>query len=114
MLALAAACAALSACAGGDVAAPDPVPSAPAAPAAAAVSIEGYAYRPATITMRRGDRVVWTDRGRASHTVSFQRGPGDLGDVDPGERLSARFPDPGRFRFACAYHPGMRGRVIVR
>lgn len=96
----------LAACgsAGGDVAV--------MAPAAVTVPIEGFAYRPATVTVARGARVTWIDRDRASHTVT---GTGwDLGNLDRGGRRSHTFTASGTYAYLCEYHPFMRGRVVVR
>jgi plastocyanin len=80
----------------------------------ATVRIAGFAYRPGTITVAPGTRVRWVNRDIANHTVTFRRGPGDLGDIDRGRARAVRFTRPGRYRYVCRYHPGMRGRVVVR
>jgi plastocyanin len=90
-----------------------------AAPASAArpgaaerVAISDFAYRPARIVVPRGTRVVWRDLDVSNHTVTFRRR--DLGNVDQGETVSARFRHRGTFRYVCEYHPSMHGAVVVR
>lgn len=90
-----------------------PTPAAPAR-TRAAVRIHGFAFHPRVLRVVVGARVTWRDGDAANHTVTFRRGPGDLGNVDPGKRVSARFDRPGTYAYVCRYHPNMHGRVIVR
>ena len=76
--------------------------------------IEDFEFGPRTVRVRAGRKVVWTDRDEANHTVTFSKGPGDLGNVDPGKRVSVRFKRPGRYAYVCQYHPSMKGTVVVR
>lgn len=88
-----------------------------AAPAAGAtrVVIDDFAYGPQRVVVDRGSRVTWVNRDSTNHTVTFRaRRPGNLGNVGEGERASARFKRGGSYRYVCAYHLGMRGRVVVR
>jgi plastocyanin len=102
-----------------DAPAPAPTPS-PAAVAnrsaarAVAVTVKNFEFGPRTLKVVRGDRVRWTNRDSANHTVTFSRGPKQLGNLDPGEHRQARFTHVGRYTYVCQYHPGMRGTVVVR
>jgi plastocyanin len=78
------------------------------------VPIKGFAFRPARLVVKRGTRITWVDKDSANHTVSFKRGPGDLGNLDQGQRRSARFAKRGTYRYVCQYHPNMKGVVVVR
>jgi plastocyanin len=78
------------------------------------VRIDGFAYRPRTVTVTPGTRVRWVNRDIANHTVTFRRGPGDLGDIDRGRARGVRFTRPGRYHYVCVYHPAMHGAVVVR
>jgi plastocyanin len=77
------------------------------------VTIEGYEFQPQRLTVAAGTRVTWVDKDAANHTVTFDDGPGDLGNVDPGERVSAEFTAPGTYAYVCQYHPNMTGTVVV-
>ena len=76
--------------------------------------IVDFQYVPRRITVRSGTRIRWVNADISNHTVSFRRGPGELGDVDPGRALSGRFSRPGTYRYICLYHPSMVARVVVR
>ena len=76
--------------------------------------IEDFEFAPPLIRVPKDTRVRWANRDASNHTVTFGRGPGDLGNVDEGERLAARFKARGRFAYVCSYHPSMRGIVVVQ
>jgi plastocyanin len=69
-------------------------------------------FRPGTVTIDRGDRVRWVNRGDVAHTATFARW--DSGTVPPGGSASHRFRRSGTFRYHCLIHPEMTGTVIVR
>lgn len=93
-------------------------PAATPAPAAAGgprtVRIADFAYQPGRVVVRRGTRVRWVNRDVANHTVTFEGGPGDLGNLDRGQRRGTRFTRAGTYRYVCQYHPNMHGTVVVR
>ncbi len=95
---------------------PGAMPRAEAVPAASrpvVARIVDFDYRPARLSVRVGQRIRWRNADTVNHTVSFRRGPGELGNVDPGRSLRARFSRPGTYSYVCRYHPSMVGRVEV-
>ncbi len=110
-------------------AAPSPAPTAPAAapsapqpqaPTAAGaagatrhtVAVVDYAFRPANISARVGDSLVWTNQGRAPHTATAA-GAFDTGMFRAGEQRTTTLRAPGTFAFACTIHPEMTGVLNV-
>jgi plastocyanin len=105
---------------------PSPAPSAPApaspttpaqatTPAGATrhnVAVVDYAFRPANISARVGDSVVWTNQGRAPHTATAA-GVFDTGMFRTGEQRTTTLRTPGSFAFACTIHPEMTGVLTV-
>lgn len=83
-------------------------------PASAAVTVRvkmrDNVFRPQTVTIDRGDRVRWVNRGEAVHTTTGSTWNQTLA---PGERYTKRFRNAGTYRYSCTLHPGMTGRVIV-
>ena len=67
-----------------------------------------------------GDALILSDLAKdilntfAGCTVTFDGGPGDLGNVDQNERVSTEFSSPGTYAYVCTYHPNMRGTVVVK
>ena len=93
--------------------------TATAAPAQASatakrVSIKNFEFSPKTLTVAKGTKVTWTNKDSANHTVTFKKGPGDLGNLNHNRSASATFTKTGRFTYVCQYHPNMHGTVIVK
>lgn len=85
-----------------------------AAPRAGAVAIEAFAFGPERIEVAAGQRVTWTNRDPAEHTVTAEAGGFDSGSLAAGGTFSTKFDRPGEYRYICALHPGMRGVVVAR
>ncbi len=72
----------------------------------------GY-YQPATISVRVGDTVTWTNCGPMNqHTTTSTAGLWDSGALSPGQSFSYRFTTAGTFTYRCTLH-GHNGTVIV-
>jgi len=72
---------------------------------------DGNVFRPARVTIARGDVVKWVNRDNVAHTST-----GDAwnsGTVAPGETFRRRFRRAGTFRYRCTIHPTMTGVVVV-
>lgn len=79
------------------------------------VTIENFAFSPASITIKKGTAVTWANKDSATHTVTesdSQAGP-NSGDVAPGSTYSFTFKSAGTFHYHCAIHPSMTGTVTV-
>jgi plastocyanin len=77
------------------------------------VRIVDNRFRPRTIEVARGTRVLWVNRGSNPHTTTSNTGLWDSGTLSSGERFTRRFGRRGTFRFHCEIHPTMTGRIIV-
>ena len=77
------------------------------------VSIEDFAYRPATIIIPVGTTVRWTNNGSVQHTVTDSQGTFDSGVLEPGQSFERSFDVPGTYSYICTIHPSMQGTVIV-
>jgi len=95
--------------------------AAPAGPAAPVdkVRITDFKFVPATITVRVGQKITWTNGDGAQHTATSGTptaldGVFDTGTFGKGERKSVTVSKPGTFAYYCALHPFMKAAVIVR
>lgn len=84
----------------------------------AAISIGGFAYTPATLTVPAGTTVTWTNDEDALHTVTSgtpdARTDGfDSGEIDTGVEFPVTFDEAGTFPFFCDRHEFMRGEITV-
>src|SRR5215208_3638946 len=86
---------------------------APALAADEAVTIAGFAYDPATITVSVGDSVTWTNNDGAGHTATADNGSFDTGTIGDGASGSVTFPAAGTFAYHCTIHSSMTGTVVV-
>jgi plastocyanin len=80
---------------------------------AARVEIEDFAYRPPTLRVRRGTKVVFVNRDSTAHTAT-KRGSFDTGRIRRGGRATVRFKRRGVYRYICTIHPFMHGKIVVR
>lgn len=78
------------------------------------VSIKNFAYSPASITINKGDTVVWTNQDSAAHTVTGDNGGPNSGNLQTGATYSFKFDTAGTFAYHCAIHPMMKGTVVVQ
>lgn len=77
-----------------------------------AVSAQDDFFDPAKVAIGQGEKVTWTNDGSEDHTVKFK---GDKNKVfAPGESVSKRFKDTGRFKYHCTLHAGMTGKVVAK
>jgi len=79
------------------------------------VAIQGFAYLPATITIKAGDTVRWVNREkRQFHNVWFLgKGEPEPEYLFPDERYEMVFPEKGTFHYRCGPHEEMKGTVVV-
>lgn len=79
-----------------------------------AVAIESFAYSPATLTVKKGTTVTWTNKDSAPHTVTVDSGSGPAsGNMSKGDTYSFTFNDVGTFNYHCKIHPSMTAKVVV-
>jgi plastocyanin len=79
------------------------------------VAIEGFAFSPANITVKKGTAVTWTNKDSVAHTVTESDallGP-NSNDIDNGKSYSFTYTQAGTFTYHCAIHPSMTGTVTV-
>lgn len=77
------------------------------------VTIAGMAFSPATITVKKGTSVTWTNNDSVSHTVTGNNGGPNSSTLGNGQSYSFTFNTTGTFKYICAIHPSMTGTVIV-
>jgi YVTN family beta-propeller protein len=83
-------------------------------PADMKVSIAGFAFAPASVTVAPGQRIVWTNNDSVVHTVTSTDGPWDSKDIAPGQSFSLTLDKAGTYTYHCGVHPFMQGTVTVK
>src|SRR5579862_2894774 len=77
------------------------------------VGIKNFAFSPATITVKAGSTVVWTNDDSIQHDVTFNGGGIVSGAMNHNDTFSHTFPTAGTYHYICSIHPFMHGTVIV-
>ena len=81
------------------------------------VEITDLKYSPASVKIRKGDRVVWVNTDDRDHTVVSRAkekdGGFDSGKIAAGDKFEHTFDKPGKYEYGCSYHPRMKGVVEV-
>lgn len=78
------------------------------------VTIKDLKFAPASITIKPGDTVTWTNRDNRDHAIVAEDGSFKSGNLSSGKNFSFTFKKAGTFNYGCAYHPRMKGMVIVK
>jgi amicyanin len=78
-----------------------------------AVHIKNLAFSPATITVKAGSTVVWTNNDAIQHDVTFDGGGIASSVLNHSDTFSHTFPTAGTYHYICSIHPFMHGTVIV-
>lgn len=94
---------------------------------ATTVSTALLSFTPATLTVKAGTTVTWTDTDSIAHTVTtgtFVLGSDGLRTsehpdglinmpLSPGKNLTFTFTKPGKYVYYCSIHKGMSGEIVV-
>ena len=82
---------------------------------AEAVSIEDFAYSPADLTVAKGAAVKFSNGDSTNHTATATDASAlDTGTIAPGKSKTVTFETPGTFQYFCAFHPFMKGTIVVK
>lgn len=75
-----------------------------------------FAFKPVTITIKVGTKVVWRNKTVAPHTVTAigTAFAGVKSSISQGQQTSYVFRHVGKFRYYCTYHPYMKATVVVQ
>ena len=84
-------------------------------PKTPAVSIKNMQFTPATLTIKVGQTVTWTNDDDRDHTVVSADGGKTFksDNLSRKETFKHKFDKKGKYPYACAYHPRMKGTIVV-
>ncbi len=77
------------------------------------ISITDTGFTPATLTVKVGAVVTWTNAGGTDHTVAFDDGTVKSSAIKPGTSAFHVFSRVGAFPYHDSLHPTMTGTVTV-
>lgn len=77
------------------------------------VEMRDACFTPTTLfRVDPGDSVTFVNRDEIVHNVGGNLW-GHLDDLTAGEAFTATFEEAGIYPYACSYHPGMTGAIVV-
>src|SRR5262245_6182364 len=76
------------------------------------IEIVDACFTPTTLSIQPGDSVTWVNTDPFVHNVGGNLW-GHFDDLNAGESFTATFDRPGISPYACNYHPGMTGAIVV-
>ena len=80
-----------------------------------AVEIRAFRFAPDTLAVSPGDTVVWTNHDVVPHTATSAGGGWDTGEIAGGASGRIVVPERrGTHPYVCAFHPTMKGVLVVR
>lgn len=78
------------------------------------VTIKGFAFEPANLTIAAGDSVTFINEDNAPHTATANNGAFDTGRLGNGGQSKLTFTSAGAFDYFCAVHPNMTASIVVQ
>ena len=87
--------------------------TAAANPTIAEVKIDNFSFTPATLTVKAGTQITWTNGDDIPHTVVSDDGTFKSKALDTNDTFTFTIKKPGTYSYFCSIHPKMTGKVIV-
>ena len=79
------------------------------------IQIKSFAFNPGTLTINKGDSIVWTNTDSASHTIISDSGSEvSSQSLSTGQSYSHTFNTAGTYAYHCSVHPSMKASIIVK
>ena len=78
-----------------------------------AVTIQGFAFGPSSLSISVGTTVTWTNQDSTQHTVTADDGSFGSQPLPTGQTFSQTFAKAGTFAYHCRIHPSMTATVVV-
>ena len=69
-------------------------------------------FTPSILHVQPGETVTWINDDHMVHNITASEW-GRYDDFQPLDRYAATFDQRGLYPFACTYHPGMSGVIVV-
>ena len=78
-----------------------------------AVDIADFAFKPATLEVKAGTTVTFTNKDDFAHTATAKDKSFDTGNLDKDGTFEHTFDEAGTFEYLCAIHNSMTGTITV-
>jgi plastocyanin len=81
-------------------------------PATHTVTMEAVGFKPESLTVKAGDAILWVNKDPFPHTATSAGF--DSREMAPDGTWTFRATTPGEIPYVCAYHPTMKGTIVVK
>ena len=78
------------------------------------VKIDNFSFSPATLEIKAGTTVTWTNADDIPHTVVSNDKVFKSKVLDTDQKFSFTFDKPGTYPYFCSLHPKMTAKVVVQ
>jgi amicyanin len=78
-----------------------------------AISIDNFTFNPATLTVKAGAAVAWTNKDDIPHGIAAVNKSFKSQAMDTDDAYSFTFTTPGTYEYFCYIHPHMTGKIVV-
>jgi plastocyanin len=78
------------------------------------ISAKNFMFSPATITVKAGSTVTWTNMDDEAHTVASDTKLFRSAALDTNDHFSYKFDKAGTYHYMCTIHPRMMGTIVVQ
>ena len=77
------------------------------------VTIAGFAFSPAELTIKVGTTIKWTNQDSAAHNITADDSSWGSSSLAQGDSFSFTFSNSGTFAYHCGVHPNMKATITV-
>ena len=78
------------------------------------VTMENMRFQPETLTVTRGDTIVWVNKDLVAHTATSPAGGFDSGVIQAEKSWRLTVQTKGDFAYVCTFHPTMTAMLRVK
>ena len=78
------------------------------------VQIVNSSFSPASLTVKVGDTVTWTNQDSMGHSATADDNSFDTGVLDQGKSGTVTFSKAGTYTYHCKIHSSMHGTITVQ
>ena len=78
------------------------------------VKIDNFSFSPASLEIKPGTKVTWTNADDIPHTVVSNEQVFKSKALDTDEKFSFTFDKPGTYPYFCSLHPKMTAKIVVQ
>jgi plastocyanin len=82
-------------------------------PPAAKVTIDNFAFTPATLTIKQGTKVTFVNHDDIPHSIVGVGGKFRSKALDTDQSFEFTFAGAGDYDYFCGLHPHMKGKIVV-